>query len=367
MKKRRSLRSNARKHILSGISVLVVLIAAIAWIRIEVLKIPLASSAAVVYVDLPQTGGFYAGADVTYRGTAVGRVTSMRLTASGVEAKIGLNPGVQVPRNTQVLVRSLSPVGEQYLDFQPKTSSGPFLASGTHIQGTASDLPQTVADATQALNKLLNQVDPRQLQVLVSEASQAVGGIGNQIATLLSNTSQLATAYNSELPTIEAMLGDARTVLQTGVDSAAQLAIAASSAKTFTAWLRQFSPALFAAVQNDPTQLVELQKLVADLTANLPALFNSATPLEQLIVSHDPHLRTLLQAFPISVAGLAATLEGGSQHIAIVVRRGDLCIYNVKERKPTDIAYRPLQDGGRCPMNTVGQQRGAQFAPGPTR
>ena len=33
------------------------------------------------------------------------------------------------------MVRSLSPVGEQYLDFQPDSAGGPYLESGDTIGG----------------------------------------------------------------------------------------------------------------------------------------------------------------------------------------------------------------------------------------
>ena len=64
-------------------------------------------------------GGLYQNANVTYRGVTVGRVESVGLTNDGIVAAMRLNSGTPVPDNVTATVKSVSAVGEQYIDLVP--------------------------------------------------------------------------------------------------------------------------------------------------------------------------------------------------------------------------------------------------------
>ncbi|MDT5021588.1 MAG: phospholipid/cholesterol/gamma-HCH transport system substrate-binding protein, partial [Mycobacterium sp.] len=68
-----------------------------------------------VTMQLPQSGGLYAGGNVTYRGTEVGRVDQVRVTETGVEAVLSLKSGIDIPSDLDAEVHSQSAVGEQYV------------------------------------------------------------------------------------------------------------------------------------------------------------------------------------------------------------------------------------------------------------
>jgi phospholipid/cholesterol/gamma-HCH transport system substrate-binding protein len=73
-----------------------------------------------VTANLPEAGGLYPRANVTYRGHEVGVVTSVDLRGGGgVVARLQIDDGVKIPRSAQVQVRSVSALGEQYLDLVP--------------------------------------------------------------------------------------------------------------------------------------------------------------------------------------------------------------------------------------------------------
>src|SRR5882724_1973921 len=59
-----------------------------------------------VTMELPQTGGLYGGGNVTYRGAEVGRVESVRLTPTGVEALLSLKSGIDIPSDLRAEVHS---------------------------------------------------------------------------------------------------------------------------------------------------------------------------------------------------------------------------------------------------------------------
>jgi hypothetical protein len=79
-----------------------------------------------VTLQLPTTGGLYRFSNVTYRGVEVGKVTDVHATRDGAEATLSLSTSPKIPADLQADVRSVSAIGEQYVDLQPRTSSGPY-------------------------------------------------------------------------------------------------------------------------------------------------------------------------------------------------------------------------------------------------
>ena len=63
---------------------------------------------------LAESGGIFVGAEVTYRGVRVGRVSDLTLTSDGVRAHAQLDRGTEVPRDTLAVVENRSAVGEQF-------------------------------------------------------------------------------------------------------------------------------------------------------------------------------------------------------------------------------------------------------------
>src|SRR6195952_2968926 len=85
-------------------------------------------------------GGLYENANVTYRGVTIGRVESVGLSNDGVVADMRLNTNTPVPENVTATVKSVSAIGEQYVDLvPPQDASNGMLRDGSIIavQNTA--------------------------------------------------------------------------------------------------------------------------------------------------------------------------------------------------------------------------------------
>ena len=105
-----------------------------------------------VKLELPAAGGLYQFSNVTYRGVQIGRVTDVRLTENGAEADLSLDTSPDIPVDLDAHVLSVSAVGEQYVDLQPKTDSGPFLQNGSKIPASRTTIPQQVGPMLDQLN-----------------------------------------------------------------------------------------------------------------------------------------------------------------------------------------------------------------------
>ena len=86
-----------------------------------------------VTMELPKSGGLYESGNVTYRGTKVGRVESVRLTDTGVEAVLSLTSGIKIPSDLTAEVHSQSAVGESYVMLLPRNGTSPPLKNGDVI------------------------------------------------------------------------------------------------------------------------------------------------------------------------------------------------------------------------------------------
>ncbi len=99
-----------------------------------------------VTASLPGSGGLFEGSEVTYRGVKVGKVTKMDATEDGVDLTLDLEHGTKLPLDAEIFVHNLSAVGEQYLDFQPKSTDGPYAADGARYEGNEKSLPVDEGD-----------------------------------------------------------------------------------------------------------------------------------------------------------------------------------------------------------------------------
>src|SRR3954470_6807450 len=114
----------------------VVTVLTVGAISIFYLHVPSAVGIGAYKVDanFVAGGGLFQNPNVSYRGVPVGRVESVGLTDDGVVAHMRLNSGTPVPDNVTATVKSVSAVGEQYIDLVPpdKPSSGK-LRNGASI------------------------------------------------------------------------------------------------------------------------------------------------------------------------------------------------------------------------------------------
>src|ERR1700751_11104 len=72
-----------------------------------------------ITADFVEGGGLYKNANVTYRGVTVGRGEELSLTNDSVSAHMRLNGKYRIPENVTATVKSVSAVGEQYVDLVP--------------------------------------------------------------------------------------------------------------------------------------------------------------------------------------------------------------------------------------------------------
>jgi virulence factor Mce-like protein len=359
------MRQTIRTHLLSATAALVVLALCVAYLLGPVLQTGRGGSAVDVVVHLPRTGGLFDGAGVSYRGVVVGKIVDLALEDDGVVATARITSDVAIPADVRVRVRTLSAVGEQYLDFAPRTPAGPFLADGDEVSAEATDVPMSVGEVALSLDRLATELDPRLVRRVLHETAVGLYGAEDDLRRLVRDGGAVIDTVEDNLGLIQRFLTSTRTVLRIGVDSGGAVRRAVTSYASFARWLRGFDPELFAILRHTPDDLKRLRVLVTDLAAVLPAYLDSQRDVDDVLVAHDPHLRTLLQTFPDGIDAFASAFRDGKIYFDMILRRGPTCDYDVEERSPHDVTYRELVPDGRCPVSPDSPARGAQNAPPP--
>ena len=146
----------------------------------------------VVKLELPATGGLYKFSNVTYRGVQVGKVTGVDLTPTGAVATLSLDSSPKIPAALTAHVRSMSAVGEQYVDLQPSTDEGPYLASGSVIPREATTIPQAVGPMLDQVSALVDTIPKEQLSKLLDETYKAFYGTGYDFGSMLDSASTIS-------------------------------------------------------------------------------------------------------------------------------------------------------------------------------
>ena len=173
-----------------------------------------------VSLELPAAGGLYQYANVTYRGKQIGSVTSIRLTTTGAEALLSLDDQPRIPADLTAEVRSVSAIGEQYVDLRPRDASAPFLGDGSVIPVTATRIPQPVGPMLDKLSTLLESVPEEKLRTLVDETFTAFDGADYDLGSLLDSSATITGAMDATADQTRTLIDDAQPVLDAQVRSA---------------------------------------------------------------------------------------------------------------------------------------------------
>ena len=149
-----------------------------------------------VKLELPTSGGLYRFSNVTYRGVEVGKVTRMDVSRTQATATLSLDTTPKIPADLVAEVRSVSAVGEQYVELMPRTDSPPYLQDGSVIALADTKIPQPVGPMLDQVSTLINSVPKDQLSGLVNESFNAFNGAGFDLGSLFDSSAKISGDLN---------------------------------------------------------------------------------------------------------------------------------------------------------------------------
>lgn len=349
---------------LSVVGLLVALALCTTYLFSSVLEVPLTGSPDRVTVQLNRTGGLFEGSPVTYRGVRVGTVETIGISATGrAEATITLRPGTEVPRETRAAVRSLSPVGEQYLDLQPEAKDGPFLSDGDTISAEAVDLPVSLAEAIDGVDSLLSQVDERDVRVVLREMSLALDGSGDDLDALIQSVAEVSTTLDEAFPETARLLQNGEVVGELVRANNGQLRRLSRRALVLTAWLADYDPEFRRILRRAPGDLDTVGRGVRDLAVVLPPFLKALYGTVDILWEREPHLRELARTLKIGAGRFADAFSGGWLNVDLQFQGQEKCEYGSPRHAPQQATEKFNRDG-HCALDDK-VRRGSEHVPPP--
>src|SRR6201992_3399476 len=119
--------------------------------------------------ELPASGGLYHTSNVTYRGIQIGRVTKVEPTSHGVRATLSIDDRYKIPVDASANVRSVSAIGEQYLDLASTGNPAQHFTDGQTI--TKSTVPAAIGPALDDAYHSLSVLPTDKVASLLDETS----------------------------------------------------------------------------------------------------------------------------------------------------------------------------------------------------
>lgn len=262
-----------------------------------------------VKLQLSSTGGLYEFSNVTYRGVEVGKVTDIRPTRGGAEVTMSLKPSPKIPADLQANVRSVSAVGEQYVDLVPRSDSGPFLTNGSTISADNASLPKPVGPMLDQMSALVDSIPSGKLGVLLDESFKALNGTGNDLGALFESSSQLAADLNGVADSTRALIDDSRPLLDGQDDSVDAIRTWARSVAGITQQVAARDTEVRTILRTGAGAADQASRLLEQVRPTLPVLLANLTTVGQIGVTYHPSIEQLLVLLP---PYLAATQSYGS-------------------------------------------------------
>jgi phospholipid/cholesterol/gamma-HCH transport system substrate-binding protein len=329
-----------------------------------------------VKLELPASGGLYRFANVTYRGVQVGRVTDVEvIDGRRVQATLSLDASPKIPSVLKAQVRSVSPVGEQYVDLQPPNDSPPYLRDGSVIAMSDTSIPQPVGPLLDQLSGLTNSIPQDRLSALLDESFKAFNGAGYDFGSLLDSSAAFSEDLNGVADRVATLVDDGVPLLDSQVQSSDDLRVLSRSLAGITDEVAHNDPQLRTLLQTGPGFAQEVARLLDQLKPTLPILLANLTTVGQVAFTYNASLEQLLVLLPPGVANNQAALPVNNPvglpvaDFAAMVGDQPACTVGFlppsEWRSPNDLSDIDTPDGLYCklPQDSPIAVRGARNYP----
>lgn len=329
----------------------------------------------VVSADFADSGGIFTGSEATYRGVTVGKVEALQLKKGGVLVQVRFNRGTQIPKNTLAVVENRSAVGEQYIDFQPRTAHGPMLATGSVVPRVDTRSPVRIDNLLLHLDQTVQSVDRTQLGIVVDELGTAFTGGGTDLQRLLDSGDALTKAATQALPQTVQLIDDGKIVLDTQKATSGNIKDLSRNFADLSETLQGSDADLRLVLDRGEVASKELNGLIKDNQSSLATLLTNFITIGQVTTAHVNGIEQLLVTYPDVVAGGYSVVPGdGTAHFGLVLNVNDpkACTagYGGTQRIGPDQTKNlpPANTRAGCtlPRGSSSSVRGAQNAPSDT-
>ncbi|KUI43566.1 virulence factor Mce [Mycobacterium sp. GA-1199] len=332
-----------------------------------------------VTVELPNSGGLYRFANVTYRGVQVGKVSAVLLDPgppTHTKARLTLDSSVKIPAALTAEVHSISAIGEQYVDLVPHTDAPPYLQDGSVVAMTNTTVPQQVGPMLDQTSALLSSVPKDKFNALLDETFTGLNGAGFDLGSLADSTSRLTGDLNAVADRTQALIDDSAPLLDAQAASNEALRTWSRSLAGVTTQLVDNDPQIRTLFSQAPAAADEISALLSQIKPTLPVLLANLTTIGQITITYNPSLEQVLVLLPPFISTIQAAMPRNNAtgiptggEFAITAGDPNPCTVGFlppsQWRSPADLSDIDTPDGLYCklPQDSPTTVRGARNYP----
>jgi len=328
-----------------------------------------------VVAHFADSGGIFAGGEVSYRGVRVGQVEKLELTDAGVDVHLDIDNGYdKIPADTLAVVGNRSAVGEQYVELQPQADGKPYLRDESEIALDDTRTPIPTQKLLGDISTTVESVDQDALRTTVSELGDAFGGTGQDLQRIIDSGTSFIDAANANFDTTTALIKDGNTVLKGQVASASAIRTFAKQLKLFTGTLAGSDRDLRSVIDNGSATANQLRRFLDENKVDLAELINELVTTGEVVVRHLDGVEQILALYPYVVEGgftvVSRSPDTGlyDAHFGMIMTSTpEVChagYESTDRRVPQDGTNRPMNMNARCAEPaSKSNPRGAQNAP----
>lgn len=299
----------------------------VAYVGINYVRIPtlLGFGQYSVNLELPDSGGIFTNAAVSYRGVEVGRVGDLSLTNDGVNVELEIDKDApQIPANARAVVANRSAIGEQYVDLRPVSDSEPYLEAGSTLSGTREDLPVRVEELIENVDDLARSIPLDPLRITVEELGDAVRDRGPELRNLADSLIELSETGIETLPQLKRLIQDGAVVLDTQAVQQAEIVSFSGDLRTVTEALRDSDSDLRRLIDTSGEFSTEASQLVRQSGPPLTVATDRLSTTMKAVDPRSAGVRTLLQLLPVLSSGSQSVAPGdGTIHFGLVLENNN--------------------------------------------
>jgi len=306
-----------------------------------------------LHADLPRSGGLYATANVTYRGTQIGKVTEVKPTENGARATMSIDNRYKIPVDASANVHSVSAIGEQYLDLVSTGNPGQYLSPGSTI--TDGTVPSEVGPALDAANNGLAVLPKEKIDALLTETANAVGGLGPALQRLVDSTTNVAQGFKDNLPQVNDIIANSAPILDSQVQSRDNIEQWARNLDVIASQTAEQDAALRSGLEQAAPTLDQLNTVFSGVRESLPQTLANLAIVFDMLKRYNKGLEQTLVILPQgAAASQAGTLfeDIGQLPLALSINQPPPCLTGFlpasEWRSPADTTMRPLPKGTYC-------------------
>lgn len=331
-----------------------------------------------VEAEMESAGGLYVNSLVAYRGVDIGVVTDLKVNLDKAVATLQLQSGFDVPSDADAIVKSVSAIGEQYIDLVPATSGGPYLVDGDLIESSRTSIPTPSSEVVEEVHTLLETLPKDDLRTTVDESFAVFDGLGPSLGVLIDSSRPLISLAQANIEPTERLIADGEPVLDQINESGQDISSFSSDLSSFTQQLMMDDGQIRAVLDQGPAFFDSVNGTLSDLESPLPVLLANLQSVGEVTRVNVPGLRQLLVVYPALSASINHMHEG-FQGDDLVYGQGPLDIklgntanplpctegYDTQRRDPGDLT--PVEPAVnpycKLPQDDARVVRGARNAP----